>query len=285
MEKSAVLAPVPKQKVSIVEREGPGRTVWLDSQGDGDCPICGTGPDPRHGSYVRPLRDLPAQGTSVLIQATRRVAGSPRAPRFTYHKMGCGVIGMPRRASARVPHRVKQSRFRCRATVPSPVRAHTPNPRSAARRAARHPAAGGPGRRRPGRRPGPNPGRPGRARSRPGIGEKRPPPPPRCAPTKPTGRIFRTGAAPTALRRSRRRRRPSAPTSPAWPQPTRRPPSAAGSPRSAKCAGWCQDASRPPASTPSKPISSIRPITKSLARWSSPATGRAKRPSEHLGCL
>jgi hypothetical protein len=42
MEKSAVLAPVPKQKVSIVEREGPGWTVWLDSQGDGDCPICGT---------------------------------------------------------------------------------------------------------------------------------------------------------------------------------------------------------------------------------------------------
>jgi hypothetical protein len=38
MEKLAVLAPVPKQKVSIVEREGPGWTVWLDSQGDGDCP-------------------------------------------------------------------------------------------------------------------------------------------------------------------------------------------------------------------------------------------------------
>jgi hypothetical protein len=111
MEKSAVLAPVPKQKVSIVEREGPGWTVWLDSQGDADCPICGTGPDSRHGSYVRPLRDLPVQGTSVLIQATRRVAGSPRAPRFTCHKMGCGAIGMPRRPSARVPHRVKQSRF------------------------------------------------------------------------------------------------------------------------------------------------------------------------------
>ena len=35
MEKLAVLAPVPKQKVSIVEREDPGWTVWLDSQGDG----------------------------------------------------------------------------------------------------------------------------------------------------------------------------------------------------------------------------------------------------------
>jgi hypothetical protein len=117
MEKSAVLAPVPKQKVSIVEREGPGWTVWLDSQGDGDCPICGTGPNSRHGSYVRPLRDLPAQGTSVLIQATRRVAGSPRAPRFTCHKMGCGAIGMPRRASARAPHRVKQSPITVSATT------------------------------------------------------------------------------------------------------------------------------------------------------------------------
>jgi hypothetical protein len=117
MEKSAVLALVPKQKVSIVEREGPGWTVWLDSQGGGDCPICGTGPNSRHDSYVRPRRDLPAQGTSVLIQATRRVAGSPRAPRFTCHKMGCGAIGMPRRASARVPHRVKQSPFKYSATA------------------------------------------------------------------------------------------------------------------------------------------------------------------------
>jgi hypothetical protein len=117
MEKSAVLAPVPKQKASIVEREGPGWAVWLDSQGDGDCPICGTGPNSRHGSYVRPLRDLPAQGTSILIQATRRVAGSPRAPRFTRHKMGCGAIGMPRRASARVPHRVKESPITVSATL------------------------------------------------------------------------------------------------------------------------------------------------------------------------
>jgi hypothetical protein len=52
----------------------------------------------------------------VLIQATRRVAGSPRAPRFTCHKTGCGAIGMPRRASAGVPHRVKQSRVSYSAT-------------------------------------------------------------------------------------------------------------------------------------------------------------------------
>jgi hypothetical protein len=81
----------------------------MDSQGDGYCPICGTGSNSRHGSYVRSLQDLPARGTSVLIQATRRVAGPPRAPRFTCHKMVVWPIGMPRRPSARVPHRVKQS--------------------------------------------------------------------------------------------------------------------------------------------------------------------------------
>jgi transposase len=60
---------VPKQKVSVVEHEGPGWTVWFDSQGDVDCPICGTRSNARHGSYVRSLQDLPAQGTPVLIQA------------------------------------------------------------------------------------------------------------------------------------------------------------------------------------------------------------------------
>jgi hypothetical protein len=93
----------------LLERKGPGWTGWLDSRGDGDRPICGTGSNSRHGSYVRSLQDLPAQGTSVLIQATRRVAGPPRAPRFTYHKLAVWPIGTPRRASARVPHRVKQS--------------------------------------------------------------------------------------------------------------------------------------------------------------------------------
>jgi hypothetical protein len=110
IEKLAVGAPVPKQKVSIVERKGPGWTGWLDSQGDANCPICGTRSSSRHGSYVRSLLDLPAQGTSLLIQTTWRVAGPPRAPCFTCHKMVVWPIGMPRRASARVPHRVKQIR-------------------------------------------------------------------------------------------------------------------------------------------------------------------------------
>jgi hypothetical protein len=89
-------------------REGPGWTVWLDSQGDGDCPICGTGPTPAR--LIFPAASGLAGARDVgLVQATRRVAGSPRAPRFTCHKMGCGAICMPGRASARAPHRVKQS--------------------------------------------------------------------------------------------------------------------------------------------------------------------------------
>ena len=73
MGKSALRVLAPKQKVSLkvslVEREGPGWTVSLDSQGDADCPICGTRSSSRHGSYTRSLQDLPAKGTPVLIQA------------------------------------------------------------------------------------------------------------------------------------------------------------------------------------------------------------------------
>ncbi|HEY4042519.1 MAG TPA: ISL3 family transposase [Rhodopila sp.] len=69
MKKSALWASVAKQKVSLVEREGPGWTVSLVDQGDADCPICGTRSSSRHGSYIRSLQDLPAQGTPVLIEA------------------------------------------------------------------------------------------------------------------------------------------------------------------------------------------------------------------------
>ena len=69
METSALWAPVAKQKVSLVERGGRGWTVSVDSRGDADCPICGTRSKSRHGSYIRSLQDLPAQGTAVLIHA------------------------------------------------------------------------------------------------------------------------------------------------------------------------------------------------------------------------
>src|ERR1700722_9120617 len=69
MTKSALWAPAPKQKVTFVEREGPGWTVSLDSEGDADCPICGTRSSSRHGAYIRSLQDLPAQGAPVVVQA------------------------------------------------------------------------------------------------------------------------------------------------------------------------------------------------------------------------
>jgi hypothetical protein len=86
METSALWAPAPKQKVTFVEREGPGWTVSLDSQGDADCPICGTRSSSRHGSYIRSLQDLPAQGMPVLIQArvTRWRCLNDRCERRTF---------------------------------------------------------------------------------------------------------------------------------------------------------------------------------------------------------
>ena len=69
MAKSALWAPAPKQKVAFVERKGPGWTVSLDSEGDADCPICGTRSSSRHGAYIRSLQDLPAQGAPVVVQA------------------------------------------------------------------------------------------------------------------------------------------------------------------------------------------------------------------------
>ena len=69
MAKSALWAPAPKQKVTFVEREGLGWTVSLDSEGDVDCPICGTRSSSRHGAYIRSLQDLSAQGAPVVVQA------------------------------------------------------------------------------------------------------------------------------------------------------------------------------------------------------------------------
>jgi hypothetical protein len=66
MAKSVLWAPAPKQKVTFVEREGPGWTVSLDSEGDADCPICGTRSSSRHGAYIRSLQDLPGKGRRLL---------------------------------------------------------------------------------------------------------------------------------------------------------------------------------------------------------------------------
>jgi hypothetical protein len=137
IEKSAVLAPCRIRRFRLSSAKVlAGPSGWT-AKAMGTVQISATGPNSRHGSYVRPLRDLPAHGTSILIQATRRVAGSPRAPRFTCHKMGCGAIGMPRRPSARAPQRVKQSRIRYNATRQSAPLTHR---RTECRRAGRAPA-------------------------------------------------------------------------------------------------------------------------------------------------
>jgi hypothetical protein len=53
-----------KQKVSIVERKGPGWTGWLDSQGDGDCPIWGPPQSP-----CKPMGHFGFKPLQVLIES------------------------------------------------------------------------------------------------------------------------------------------------------------------------------------------------------------------------
>jgi hypothetical protein len=116
MEKSAVLAPVPKQKVSIVERRS-----WLDRL---------VGQPRRRGlSNLWYGAQFPAR---LICPAASGLAGARDvgldpghakgrrlAPGATLHmsQNGMWAIGMPRRASARAPHRVKQSRVKRSVTV------------------------------------------------------------------------------------------------------------------------------------------------------------------------
>jgi len=60
MKKSALSVLAPRQTVSSEVREGPCGTVSGDSQGETDCPTCGTRSNSRYGSYVRSLKDLAA---------------------------------------------------------------------------------------------------------------------------------------------------------------------------------------------------------------------------------
>src|SRR5579863_8999135 len=69
MKTLASWSPVPELAVTSVEREEPAWVVAINSQDSPCCPGCGTVSRSRHSSYVRTLRDLPAQGTPVTIQA------------------------------------------------------------------------------------------------------------------------------------------------------------------------------------------------------------------------
>jgi transposase len=75
MKTLASWAPAPDLNVTAVE---PGEPDWIISLDCRDaeqlrakaaCPSCGTQSNSCHSSYVRTLRDLPAQGTPVQVQA------------------------------------------------------------------------------------------------------------------------------------------------------------------------------------------------------------------------
>ena len=75
MKTLASWAPAPNLNVTAVEPGEPDWIVSVDSRDTGQdqdqapCPVCGTHSSSRHSSYLRTLRDLPAQGRPVNIQA------------------------------------------------------------------------------------------------------------------------------------------------------------------------------------------------------------------------
>ena len=69
MKTSLSLAPTPNLKVRAVERTEAAWTISVTCRVRATCPACGTLSISRHSSYLRTLRDLPAQGTPVTVQA------------------------------------------------------------------------------------------------------------------------------------------------------------------------------------------------------------------------
>src|SRR5208283_878329 len=69
MKTSASWPPAADLNVLAVERGELSWVVAVNSQDRAACPVCATQSNSRHSSYQRTLRDLPAQGTPVVIQA------------------------------------------------------------------------------------------------------------------------------------------------------------------------------------------------------------------------
>jgi transposase len=69
MKTLASWAPAPKLNVGVVERTELGWVVAVDNRDRAACPDCDTSSRSRHSSYHRTLRDLPAQGTPVIVKA------------------------------------------------------------------------------------------------------------------------------------------------------------------------------------------------------------------------
>jgi hypothetical protein len=68
MKKSA-WAPAPNLQVSVIARNDADWTISVNGRDHGLCPGRGIRSLSRHSSYLRTLRDLPAQGTPVSVQA------------------------------------------------------------------------------------------------------------------------------------------------------------------------------------------------------------------------
>ena len=72
MRKLASWSPAPSLNVHAVQPGDGGWTVEIDCLAPAQCPACGVISRSRHSSYMRTLRDLPAQGTPVIVHARVR---------------------------------------------------------------------------------------------------------------------------------------------------------------------------------------------------------------------
>ena len=109
MKTSASWAPAPNMNVLAVARSEPGWMVAVESRDRPVCPDCGTISSSRHSSYQRTLRDLPAHGTSVTIQArlTRWRCRNDRCDRRIFAERHPGLAAPFARRTARLAEMVK----------------------------------------------------------------------------------------------------------------------------------------------------------------------------------
>jgi transposase len=78
---------------NVVETE-PGWVVEAEGLSSAVCPDCGVTSNSRHSRYWRTLRDLPLQGTCVVvkIQLGRWLCRQPACPRKIFTERVAGVL-------------------------------------------------------------------------------------------------------------------------------------------------------------------------------------------------
>ncbi len=126
MSKSLTVTALTGFQIVDVVRVEEGWVVSADGPRRGACPSCGTASAARHGSYRRSLHDLPAQGSSVIIDLaiTRLKCVNQRCHRRTFSATVAQVAG----PGARMTSKKRSRSSACWATCASPIH-RNPKPR------------------------------------------------------------------------------------------------------------------------------------------------------------